>query len=180
MLGLSQKLSRSLAALFGLALALPSAALAQEAPVVGDHYAARTGAASASGGYGASVPLALPGAKGGLSVPVQVTLGGRRFGAAGLGGDVPLSFIRHHVTAAHRRPVSSGDAAPQARDQYSVTLNGTDPSLVQNSIAAKHMAREGQRAARGARCGRRRLQNGRRQRARIFFQLGPRQHGSAA
>ena len=141
----SQKLARSLAALVGLVVAaLPSVALAQTAPVIGDHYAARAsdtgfaGAVNSSGGYGASVPLDLPGARGGLPVPVEVALGGRRFGAAGLGGDVPLSFIRHNPACflgapcniAHRRPVSDGDAAPEARDQYSVMLNGSSIDLV--------------------------------------------------
>ena len=83
----SQKLARSLAAILGLAAAAPSAAVAQMAPVGGDHYAAResdtgfAGAVNVSGGYGASVPLDLPGARGGLSVPVRVVFGGRRFGA---------------------------------------------------------------------------------------------------
>ena len=67
------------------------------APMGGDHYAAResdtgfAGGVGSSGGYGTSVPLDLPGARGGLPVPVQVVFGGRRFGAAGLGWDVPLS-----------------------------------------------------------------------------------------
>ena len=71
----SQKLARSLAAILGLAAAVPSVALAQMAPT-GEHYAARAsdtgfaGAVNSSGGYGTSVPLDLPGARGGLSVPL--------------------------------------------------------------------------------------------------------------
>ena len=84
---------RSPATLLGFVLAaslLSSAATAQDAPVVGTHYAARAsdtgfaGAVNSSGGYGASVPLDLPQARGGLSVPLQVVYGGNRFGAAGL------------------------------------------------------------------------------------------------
>ena len=62
---LSLKLALSRAALLGLAMAAPSVALAQTAPMVGDHYAAResdtgfAGAVNSSGGYGASVSLAL-------------------------------------------------------------------------------------------------------------------------
>src|SRR5262245_1278362 len=99
----AHKLSRLFAGLFGLALAAPSAALAQIAPVGGDHYAAResdtgfSGAVSAGGGYGTSVPLDLPGARGGLKVPVSVVYGGRRFGAAGLG-----AAILHSPRCAHR------------------------------------------------------------------------------
>ena len=126
---LSQKLARSLAAVFGLALAAPPVALAQIAPVGGDHYAAResdtgfAGAVNAGGGYGASVPLDLPGARGGLRVPVSVVYGGRRFGAAGLGWDVPLSSIRRDGRIAHRRPANMPDVLPQSREQ--LTLDGT-------------------------------------------------------
>ena len=90
MSGRSLNLSRLRVAVLGLALAAPSVALAQLAPVIGDHYAAResdtgfVGGVSGGGGYGTSVPLDLPGARGGLKVPVQVVYGGRRFGAAGL------------------------------------------------------------------------------------------------
>jgi hypothetical protein len=46
-----------------------------------------------------------------------------RFGAAGLGWDVPLSSIRRDVRIAHRRPVNIPDAFPQPREQ--LTLDGT-------------------------------------------------------
>ena len=77
MSGLSPKLTLTRAAALILALTAPSAALAQMAPVFSDHQAAResdTGFADAvnsSGGYGTSVPLDLPAARGGLKVPVQ-------------------------------------------------------------------------------------------------------------
>ncbi len=115
----SRSLTRSLSVLLGAALAVPlltSGASAQTAPVIGDHYAARpsdtgfAGAVNASGGYGASVPLDLPSAHGGLPVPLQVVHGGNSFGAAGLGWDVPVSFIRRDHTIAHRRPVSRATA----------------------------------------------------------------------
>ena len=74
----SQKLARSLAAILGLVVAVPSVALAQMAPAgTGDHYAARAsdtgfaGEVNSTGGYAASVPLDLPGARGGLPVPVR-------------------------------------------------------------------------------------------------------------
>src|SRR5689334_1644895 len=57
-----------------------------------------------SGGYSAAVPLDLPPARGGLSIPVQIIYTERGVGAAGLGWDVPLSFIRRDTTFAHRRP----------------------------------------------------------------------------
>ena len=44
-----------------------------------------------SGGYGASVPLDFPPARGGLPIPVQITYSEHGVGAAGKGWDVPLS-----------------------------------------------------------------------------------------
>src|SRR5262249_31000411 len=123
----------SLAALMGLALAAPwfsSGVRAQIAPT-GDHYGARasdtgfSGAVNSSGGYGASVPLALPPAQGGLPVPLGIVFGGNRGGAAGLGWDVPLSFIRRDTTIAHSRPASAPGASPQPREQVSVMLGAT-------------------------------------------------------
>jgi RHS repeat-associated protein len=132
-----QTLPRPLAVLFGLALALPSAALAQTvptAPVIGDHYERASdtgGAVNSAGGYGASVPLDLPAARGGLPVPVNVVRAGSSNGAAGPGWDVPLSFIRHDGTIAHRRPVSAADSSVVARDRYSLTMDGSPIELVQ-------------------------------------------------
>ena len=76
-------------------------AVAQVVPN-GNHYGARTsdtgfsGAVSTQGECGQSVALDLPAVRGGLPVPVQIINGASRFGAAGLGWDVPLSFIRSH------------------------------------------------------------------------------------
>jgi hypothetical protein len=109
----------SRAAVLGLAVAAPSMALAQLAPT-GEHYAARAsdtgfgGGVGSSGGYTTSVPLDLPGARGGLPVPVSVVYGGRRFGAAGLGRDMPLSSIRRNVRIAHRRPANEVVWPPDA------------------------------------------------------------------
>src|SRR5690349_15896159 len=91
-------------------LLMPLPATAQLAPVMGMHYAARSsdtgfrGAVNSQGGYGASVPLDLPAARSGLLVPVQVVYGGNQVGAAGLGWDVPLSYVFRGATIAHRRP----------------------------------------------------------------------------
>src|SRR5215470_6370078 len=75
---------------------------------------------SNSGGYSASVPLDLPPARGGLSIPVQIVYTERGVGAAGQGWDVPLSFIRRDNTFAHRRPVGTANVAPQPREQVSL------------------------------------------------------------
>src|SRR5262249_24458928 len=112
MLAVPQKLVRSLA-VAGLLLAAPSVALAQLAPVAGFHYAARAsdtgfqGAVNAGGSYSASVPLDFSPTDASLPVPISVVYGGKRMGAAGVGWDVPISYIYHDTTAAHRRPESA-------------------------------------------------------------------------
>ncbi|MGH9886852.1 MAG: hypothetical protein ACREBE_15080, partial [bacterium] len=74
-----------------LSLAVPLAArpaAAQLAPT-GGHYANQpsdtgfTGGVDSSGGYSASVPLDIPGARNGLPVPVSIVYGGGGVGAAG-------------------------------------------------------------------------------------------------
>jgi len=94
----------------GLGSILPWTAFAQIAPVAGGHYAEHaTGVpGGASGYYGTSVPLDLPAARGNLPVPLQVVYGGRNVGAAGMGWDVPLSYIFRSASIAHRRPMPSG------------------------------------------------------------------------
>src|SRR6185436_19705356 len=96
-------------------------AAAQLAPT-GAHYAAQasdtgfSGSVNSSGGYGASVPLDLPAARGGLPVPVSIVYGERGVGAAGLGWDVPLSYIYRDRTIAHRRPMPTGNGGWQPRE----------------------------------------------------------------
>lgn len=123
----------------GLSLA-PTPASAQLAPT-GAHYAARAsdtgfqGGVTSSGGYQAAVPLDLPGARGGVPVPVQVVYAERGFGAAGLGWDVPLSYLRVDTTLAHRRPKGNPGAAPQPREQVFVVLEGRRVDLVHAGTA---------------------------------------------
>src|ERR1044071_6488044 len=83
-----------------------------------------------SGGYGASVPLDCPPARGSLPVPVQITYSEHGVGAAGRGWDVPLSYIRRDTTVIHRRPVGTANAAPAPREQVSLTLGGRSTDLV--------------------------------------------------
>jgi hypothetical protein len=112
-----------------LAVSLTSAVQAQLAPT-GGHYAARAsdtgfaGAVNSQGEYGASVPLDLPAVRGGLPLPVGIVSGGHTTGAAGVGWDVPLSFIRRDTTIAHRRPMNIPDAAPRIGERISVVIEG--------------------------------------------------------
>ena len=132
--------ARTVLGLFGCALALLFASglsRAQLAPT-GGHYAARAtdtgfaGLVNSSGGYAASVPLDLPAARGGLPIPVQIVYGGNRVGAAGLGWDVPLSYIFRDTTIAHRRPIGGADSNPRPREQLILVLDGAQLVLVRN------------------------------------------------
>lgn len=118
----------------------PSPVLAQLAPI-GGHYGGKAsdtgfeGAVNSSGGYGASVPLDLPGARGGLPIPIHVVYTEHGFGAAGLGWEVPLSYLRDDTTFAHRRPAGTPGVAPQPREQVSVVLDGQRIDLVRTATA---------------------------------------------
>lgn len=102
-------------------------------PPTGGHYGARasdTGHASttSSGGYSASVPFDLPRPRGELPVPFGVSYSGRGVGAAGLGWDVPLSYIRRTQSLAHRRPLFN---ALQGFDRVTLVLEGREVSLIE-------------------------------------------------
>ncbi|HKR23157.1 MAG TPA: VCBS repeat-containing protein, partial [Pyrinomonadaceae bacterium] len=118
-------------------LLAPLMVFAQEAPT-GAHYAGRasdTGRGgsfvNAAGTFPASVPLDLPGARGGLPVPLQVVYGGRGVGAAGLNWDIPLSYILRDRTLAHRRPAfSSVYQLPSMRERAYLSLMGQRTELI--------------------------------------------------
>jgi hypothetical protein len=113
---------------------VPGQGLAQQAPT-GAHYAGRgtdTGfggsLVSSTGSYSTSIPLDLPAERAGLPVPLQISYGTRGVGAAGLGWDIPFSFIRRDRTFAHRRP--AGYAPPQPRERTFISLLGASGELV--------------------------------------------------
>jgi RHS repeat-associated protein len=139
-------------------LIAPAVGFAQEAPT-GAHYGGRatdTGfggsLVNATGGFSTSIPLALPAERAGLPVPLQITYGMRGVGAAGLGWDIPFSYIRRDRTFAHRRPayrntrtipivfqnliriVSSyaEDALPRPRERTFLSLLGAGGDLVRH------------------------------------------------
>ena len=127
----------------------PQAAIAQLAPT-GDHYAGRAsdtgyqGAVNAMGGYSASVPLDLPPARGGLPLPLSVVYGARGVGAAGLGWEVPLSYVRVDTTFVRRRPAYSAATTavdPTPRQQVTLSLGGQTSNLVPHG--ASWVARQG-------------------------------------
>ena len=138
----------------GLAL-LSSVAWAQLAPVAGNHYGGRMsdtgfqGAVNTLGGYAASVPLDLPRARGNLPVPVQIVYGGNQVGAAGMGWDVPLSFISRSTTMARRRPAPpatfsvNDPVAPVAPERLSMSLGGERTDLVRNASNTAWVGRRG-------------------------------------
>ena len=112
----------------GAVLAAPPAWAQLSLPPAGPSGGGFAGANS--GGYGASVPLDFPAARGGLPVPVQITYSEHGVGAAGRGWDVPLSYIRRDNTVVHRRPVGTANVAPAPREQVSLTLDGRSMDLL--------------------------------------------------
>jgi RHS repeat-associated protein len=119
---------------FVWAALIPWVASAQLAPT-GTHYAGRpsdTGhtGPNAQGGYSTTIALDFPAARGGLPIPVQVVSGTKGFGAAGVGWDVPLSFVLVDRSFGHRRPAKTPDAAPVPRDRVTVALPGRQVEMV--------------------------------------------------
>jgi RHS repeat-associated protein len=99
---------------------------AQLAPT-GQHYAGRrsdTGfggtRVDATGAVAAAIPLDLPPARGGLPIPLKVIYGTRSVGAAGLGWDVPLSYVQQYSTLAHRRPFPPPSGSFRERTYFSL------------------------------------------------------------
>lgn len=119
-----------------VAVVWPCIATAQLAPT-GGHYAGRAsdtghapGMVNGSGGYSASVPLDLPLARGGLPVPLSISSGANGVGAAGLGWDIPFSYVRRDKSFARRKPTFGSDTAPVGRTQVLLSLQGRTMDLV--------------------------------------------------
>lgn len=125
-----------LAFLVGLAIA-PRIGEAQLAPM-GTHYAGRpsdTGftGPNESGGYSATVPLELPTARGDLPIPLAIVSGPARYGAAGVGWDIPLSYVYIDTSLVHRRPSMKPDAAATARKRITLSLFGRSVEMLQRA-----------------------------------------------
>jgi hypothetical protein len=106
----------------------PRTSAAQLAPT-GTHYAGRAsdtghGSPTDSGGYAAAIPLDLPASRGRLPIPAQIISGTRGFGAAGLGWDVPLSFVYIDRSYVRRRPAMTPGSTLSPRERISVSLLG--------------------------------------------------------
>lgn len=123
---------------FALLLVAERSVVAQIAPT-GAHYAGRSSDTGHSGpddrgGYSTSIPLDLPPSRGGLPIPVQIVSGGKGFGAAGVGWDVPLSFVYVDKTYAHRRPAMAPGWMLSPRERLSVYLLGTRVEMLPKQI----------------------------------------------
>jgi hypothetical protein len=79
-----------------------------------------------------------------MPVPAKIIYTEHGFGAAGLGWDVPLSYIRRNTSVAHRRPQGTANVNPQPREQLSLVLQGQGIDLVPTATAwvARHDAPE--------------------------------------
>ena len=88
-------------------------------------------ASSPTGGFGASVPMSLPTPPSGLPVPVSIQYSGpARDGDAGVGWEVPLSYVRLQTSTWRRKPslTSANNDASAAR--VFVSLNGASTLMV--------------------------------------------------
>jgi hypothetical protein len=113
-----------------------TSAVAQLAPT-GAHYAGRSSdtghsPVSSTGGYSTSISLDLPPARNGVTIPLGVTYGKRGVGAAGLGWDVPLSFVRRDASVTRRRPRHDPQGSIKGREQLVVALAGSTTEMVRS------------------------------------------------
>jgi RHS repeat-associated protein len=127
-------ISKKMFVLMAMSSLWSSHAHAQLAPT-GAHYAGRpsdTGneGPNEKGGYAASIPFDFPAARGGLPIPVQLSSGSRGFGAAGVGWDVPLSYVYVDDSFAHRRPTMAPGQLITPREKISVSLLGRSVEML--------------------------------------------------
>lgn len=85
---------------------------------------------SDQGGFSSSIPLDLPRSRGGLPIPLQIVSGSKGFGAAGLGWDIPLSYVFVDQSFARRRPQYQPGQEPLARERITVALPGRTTEMV--------------------------------------------------
>gem|GEM_PF-1237131 len=124
-----------------LAALLPITATAQIEPVAGlaGGRPSDTGFNDLIGSRGevsTSVPLDLPVARGALPIPLQVAYAGQRAGAAGLGWEVPVSYVHFDTTLAHRRPLRQPNTPPQPPQRVTLVLDGQVHQLVPSATTA--------------------------------------------
>ena len=122
-----------------MSMCWPTYSWAQLAPT-GAHYAGRasdTGheGPNEQGGYATSIPLDLPHSRGALPVPLQVVSGAHGFGAAGVGWDVPLSYVLVDDSYGHRRPSFAPGIGITPRERVTVSLLGRTVEMVRQGSA---------------------------------------------
>lgn len=127
-------------AALALALAIAPASAAAQLPITGGNFTSASSVGSSSavnglGAYGTSVPLELPAARRDMPVPVHIVSGRSGVGAAGVGWDIPLSFIRRDTTFVRRRPLGIAGAFPLGRPEVTLSLEGRVLDLTPNGAA---------------------------------------------
>jgi RHS repeat-associated protein len=146
-------LRRSAALLACSLLLLTTASALADGPYVsaptGAHEAGRAsdtghGGVLPSGGYATSLPLDLPPPRGGLPLPIAIQSGSRGVGAAGLGWDVPLSYVHRSETVSRRRPQFRPAEAVKSRETVTVSLAGSVLEMIPSG-AGTWVARRGAR-----------------------------------
>lgn len=120
------------------AVVCSSLAQAQVAPEGGHHASVGAGAglgaaSSPTGGFGASVPMSLPTPPSGLPVPVSIQYSGpARDGDAGVGWEVPLSYVRRQASTWRRKPSLESVNNDASAERVFVSLNGASHLMVRH------------------------------------------------
>jgi RHS repeat-associated protein len=83
-----------------------------------------SGAVDPTGSFSAGIPLELPPARDDIPVPLAVSYGAAGVGAAGVGWDVRLSYVRRTTSYARRRPMFTAWSPPTGREEVTVVLAG--------------------------------------------------------
>lgn len=92
-----------------------------------------TSAVSPAGGYAASVPLDLPTPRGSVPVPVSIVHDDSlHAGVAGIGWDVPLSYVRRSTDPWRRKPTAVLGAGEAAPEQVTVVVGGAASQMVRS------------------------------------------------
>ncbi len=118
-----------------LCIALPFAASAQEDVPNASHVAGLGRDTGGGSGYVSTVPIDLPASRGGVPVPVTLTLGGVRMGALGRGGQVQLSYLTDLTTFAHQLPTANSIGPANPRRRVTLQLLGESIELVLKPLA---------------------------------------------
>jgi hypothetical protein len=89
-----------------------------------------SGTVNSTGGLTQSVPFDFPPERTGIPLPVRLVHSGRRMGIAGLGWDLPLSYIQRERSLLRRLPSADANGNVMMSERLVLALNGETHVLV--------------------------------------------------